>query len=899
MPEKKSEKETKSGEEAKSEATAALGSDEVTGSESTRPPPDILPLFVSGPTQKIFECVADSDVTAENPYKIIRKEKIVADMKNRAAISDFHPAKRQMLDYPGDEVLVVYDADYKYGENFYVCISEEAKERVLNPPVEEVKEEEGEEGKVEEEEDFDFLARRRPWESFGSEKEIEEARVTSNRPLLKFVVSRQRRHFGSPALFLDRNAMETRDAYAGYGSYEDANFNLKKMELDKATQAVPEIVDKVSQTDWIKPCNAAVQYFPREYNEKEKALEVSKVEKDETTNDNALNFELSLQQNEIMAVFTDDLLELPDEETNFGTKSDGSLKEYQSFTDLQFSKEKSITAIDWHPTFKGVVAVSCVERLKLDERIDKSSSLLLTPSLILIWSFSDPIHPQLILEAPDDIFTFKFNPENPNIIAGGCINGQVILWDITSFSDRLYAHRSSSSKGSTSNSRREQNKTSTLLDDEKPEHAPMIRYCAVSSIEFSHTTCISHLEWIPEQLEIDKMGNVSENKLPGSCNQLMTCATDGTILFWDTRPPPKKKEVQVNESPRRTLLTGTVPQTFKYLDLSWKPFMKIPLPSPHHRGSLEFPAVRFSISVTHQKPLWTLKGVKSTVSQTSIKSKTAKGTGRATSPVQPRHSTSAGDNKSFENIDTHLYIGTEDGDVVYVNWKMTKDIETGRSIPSPPEMSFTQHAGPVLCVQRSPFFPDILLTVGGWDFCIWKEGVKSGPLLNSCSSTVRLTGGHWSPTRPGVLYITRCDGNIEVWDFLDKSHEPTKTQNVSAAAITSIYPFQMSYKQQLLAVGDQLGTLHIVEVPWNFRHSSSNEVGVMEAFFEREVNRVVYFEGRERTRGSGDVGEELQVEKEQEVGIGVGDELEQAYKAYLDLENKLLIQLGLRDEPTV
>lgn len=32
---------------------------------------------------------------------------------------------------------------------------------------------------------------------------------------------------------------------------------------------------------------------------------------------------------------------------------------------------------------------------------------------------------QLLLEAPDDIFSFKFNPSEPTIIAGGCVNGQV------------------------------------------------------------------------------------------------------------------------------------------------------------------------------------------------------------------------------------------------------------------------------------------------------------------------------------------------------------------------------------------------------------------------------------------------------------------------------------------
>lgn len=34
---------------------------------------------------------------------------------------------------------------------------------------------------------------------------------------------------------------------------------------------------------------------------------------------------------------------------------------------------------------------------------------------------------KLMLESPDDIFCFKFCPSDPNIIAGGCINGQVLM----------------------------------------------------------------------------------------------------------------------------------------------------------------------------------------------------------------------------------------------------------------------------------------------------------------------------------------------------------------------------------------------------------------------------------------------------------------------------------------
>lgn len=57
-------------------------------------PKGLKALFVSGPTQHIFKCVTDSDVSEENPFKLIPKEAILEDFKTRAAISDFHPVKK-------------------------------------------------------------------------------------------------------------------------------------------------------------------------------------------------------------------------------------------------------------------------------------------------------------------------------------------------------------------------------------------------------------------------------------------------------------------------------------------------------------------------------------------------------------------------------------------------------------------------------------------------------------------------------------------------------------------------------------------------------------------------------------------------------------------------------------
>ena len=35
-------------------------------------------------------------------------------------------------DYPADEFLVIYDIDFKYGQNFYMCVTEEAKKNMMD-----------------------------------------------------------------------------------------------------------------------------------------------------------------------------------------------------------------------------------------------------------------------------------------------------------------------------------------------------------------------------------------------------------------------------------------------------------------------------------------------------------------------------------------------------------------------------------------------------------------------------------------------------------------------------------------------------------------------------------------------------------------------------------------------
>ena len=73
---------------------------------------------------------------------------------------------------------------------------------------------------------------------------------------------------------------------------------------------------------------------------------------------------------------------------------------------------------------------------------------------------------------------------------------------------------------------------------------------------------------------------------------------------------------------------------------------------------------------------------------------------------------------------------------------------------------------------------------------------QEGPLMQSPCSETRYTVGCWSLTRPAILFIGRADGSMEVWDLLEKSHEPSEVQNITIHSITCIKPFSCELRRR-------------------------------------------------------------------------------------------------------
>jgi len=70
---------------------------------------------------------------------------------------------------------------------------------------------------------------------------------------------------------------------------------------------------------------------------------------------------------------------------------------------------------------------------------------------------------------------------------------------------------------------------------------------------------------------------------------------------------------------------------------------------------------------------------------------------------------------------------------------------------------------------------------GDWTARVWTDDTAvRTPILTTKYHATYLTGGTWSPTRPGVFFTTKMDGTLDIWDLFYKHNEPTLTVQVSA-----------------------------------------------------------------------------------------------------------------------
>ncbi len=72
---------------------------------------------------------------------------------------------------------------------------------------------------------------------------------------------------------------------------------------------------------------------------------------------------------------------------------------------------------------------------------------------------------------------------------------------------------------------------------------------------------------------------------------------------------------------------------------------------------------------------------------------------------------------------------------------------------------------------------------------------QSGSLLHTAPLKEKITDAEWSPTRPGVFFISKQNGSIDIWDIVERTHAPSLSQSISSSAVTYLNIKNISCKQ--------------------------------------------------------------------------------------------------------
>ena len=161
------------------------------------------------------------------------------------------------------------------------------------------------------------------------------------------------------------------------------------------------------------------------------------------------------------------------------------------------------------------------------------------------------------------------------------------------------------------------------------------------------------------------------------------------------------------------------------------------------------------------------------------------------------------------------------------------------------------HAGPSWGLHKHPQLPDYFMTAGDWGFKIWRVGLPA-PIVSSPTGEQQIMCARWSPTRAAVVFTGTRDGYVQVWDLLDRTHEPVLSHAVIQEAITCM-EFRPVDKRsargpQFIALGTKQGSFHRFELPHVLAVGQSTELRQTKVFFERERRRVEYFSWRWKER---------------------------------------------------
>ncbi|XP_031835974.2 dynein axonemal intermediate chain 3 [Nomia melanderi] len=283
----------------------------------------------------------------------------------------------------------------------------------------------------------------------------------------------------------------------------------------------------------------------------------------------------------------------------------------------------------------------------------------------------------------------------------------------------------------------------------------MVPASIISDERCSHRVAVRRIEWMPANYETES----TRKSRDFAEVQFLTASEDGAIAVWSL---PSLSSSLRNE------------RTDDNADAPFEPIYRFAIPGEESRRITLLSSCLSSVEVSRERD----------ESQQETYEPSAKGTYRAKC----------------------LWIGCADALIKCVWDEQMADAETSNVAQCELWNRSYAHNGPVTDIQRSPHLRDVLLTIGGHVFAIWKDDYLDSPLFWRRTGC-RYTACCWA-SEPGVFLLGNRRGELELWDIRNESNRPALSQIVSVAPVVRLIPMDRvvaGERVKTVGVGDESG----------------------------------------------------------------------------------------------
>lgn len=822
----------------------------------------VYKVILGEETQMQVEMVIGTHVNAQYPWKLVSKAKIMETIDIGGELSELFPLKAQIESYAGEDILMGYIVDEsKDVDEFYICCTTEARDHCKQQSDRFIKRQEKKLEKA-------VQKKPRPWKSLGSEVEIIELIPVNTRPLMEMEIKAKFPTVYQPQKFNVRDSNASRDGYIELTPYRQKFNNVYRRRVDCASQAAPAKVSRAAQTVLKYPQNMWTQSIAdalgtvddvegggdtagggEDEEKKEQSSDEEEEVKEPPDEVGLIAYRAAMKRmrrpsyikmfngfmsskrdemnsiielNTVMDMYCNDYPNLVAEKL-VGIYDSMAFEEYVCFTDVR-AKDKYVSSAVFHPMWSGIVAICYADgsptvMKSLSTRPDPIQRAVYGINPVLIWSHIDSLIPKLFLESPREVKVLSFCPFDENILVGGCINGQVVVWDLTHKLENV--ERIEVLSETREKYRIAMNAHMGWM--KSVQDNAVVQSTVLSNLMTSHYGPVTAIRWLSPNFQITPTGTAE--MMPPKKKSLMffTGSEDGNILIWNLsvenvtlfESKKVKKSKRIAKRPSG-LLVDVSP--YKILDRNLQPCYKIILGVAGQPQTLTLQA--FAMNPPTLRYVYTPKNT---------------GSGRKyfCCEIIPQEE---------KDISTVIYCGSQHGELRRISWEGHK-FNTGEVVNSEYcdiKYSCCIHDGIVSCTERNPFINHITLTVGGKIFALWSDKLLDRPLIWK-KRPYRLTAGAWSLYKSSLLFISTSEGDLETWDLLLRSDKPISVQTLSGTMLTGVSLHTLPLAKNITAVSDVNGSFRMFLNPPIFMIENPTYTGRMESMVARELKVIKSF----------------------------------------------------------